>query len=325
MTHEGELIKSDPTQGKRGSKVFYALTDKAKEKYFLRILGPDEKTRKRKYLYQLLVYFETYKRSPLITKRQLSKFLKQIGASMKDLKQERDIDMSDDITRIHFNPIKGVDILGIPQYDKNTKSNRIFYYAVLPGFSLEEFVSYLNLLKNKTEPRPFTANINLIPYARYIHFSKRETTEAISLLRKYGLVKTINPVIPGEKRFVMTDRFRNLTFYIWAIQRVDSNLLVEKLVCKKPTDKEREYLSLYMGERLADRILAYAFEIRKRDKKEKDKHDKDSEAIKSLEREREFLVQELMSSYKDTFKENEVVREILEGVCYSPLLKKESE
>ena len=43
MIHEGELIKYDPTQGKRGSKVFYTLTDKAKEKYRLRILGTDEK------------------------------------------------------------------------------------------------------------------------------------------------------------------------------------------------------------------------------------------------------------------------------------------
>jgi hypothetical protein len=35
--------------------------------------------------------------------------------------------------------------------------------------------------------------------------------------------------------------------------------------------------------------------------------------------EREFLVKELMERYESIIKENEVVLEIMEGVCYSPL------
>ena len=238
---------------------------------------------------------------------------------MKDLEKEKDVRVSSDISGIPFRPIKGVDIMGIIQYDKRAKSDRMFYYYVLPGFTLEEFVSYLKLLKNKTEPRPFSASITLIPYVRYIHFSKKEIIESISLFHKDGLIKTINPIIRGEKRFVMTDnRFRYLSYMIWAIQTIDINLLIGRLILKKPTDKEREYLSLYLEDRAVDRALVHAYDIRRRYKKEKD--DKDKDTYESLQQEREFLVQELMKRCESIMKENEVVRGIMEGVCYSPLL-----
>jgi hypothetical protein len=322
MTHEREVIKNDPTQGKRGFKVYYALTNTAKKKYRLRILGPNEKTRRRKILYQLLIYFEVYKRRQLLTKIQLSRFLRQIGSSMKDLKKERDI-REFDIPRILFKPIKGVDIIGFTQYDKRTKLDRMFYYTVLPGFSLEEFISYLKLLKNKTEPHPFSANITPIPYVHHIHFSKEEITESISSLHKDGLIKTTNPIIQGEKRFVMTDeRFRSLSYYIWTIQIIDLNLLIGRLILKKPTVKEREYLSLYLRGRSADMVLAHAYDIRRQSKKEKYNDDRDRETIERLERDREFLVKELMKRYESIIKENDVVHEIMEGVCYFPLLSR---
>jgi hypothetical protein len=75
-----ELTKDDPTQGKRGSKVFYALTDKAKKKYRLGILGTDEKIEKCKNLYQLLIFYEVYKRSNPISERKLHRFLRRIGS-----------------------------------------------------------------------------------------------------------------------------------------------------------------------------------------------------------------------------------------------------
>ena len=85
----------------------------------------------------------------------------------------------------------------------------MFYYIVLPGFTLEEFISYLKLLKNKTKPRPFCTTITSIPYVHHIHFSKKEITESISSLHKDGLIKTTNPIIQGEKRFIMMTRDSN--------------------------------------------------------------------------------------------------------------------
>jgi hypothetical protein len=325
MVQKKDLSRNDPKEGKRGFKVFYSLTHEGKEKYRLRILGPREKVRKKKALYQLIIYFEVYKRRPLLTKIQLSRFLRQIGSSMKELENERDVGGLGNISGILFKPIKGVDIMGITKYDKGTKTDRMFYYTVLPGFSVGEFVSYLKLLKNKTEPRPISVSNSLIPYARYTHFSKKEINESISSFRKDGLIKTIDPIIRGERRFAMTDdRFRNLSYYIWAIQMIDINLLIGRLILKKPTDKEREYLSLYLGDKSADSVLAHAYEIRRQYKKEKNNDDdKDREAIESLEQEREFLVKELTERCKSTIEENKVVHEIMEGVCYSPLLSRE--
>lgn len=318
MIQENDLRKDDPDQGKRGTKVFYSLTHEGEEKYRLGILGAKEMVRKKKALYQLLIYFEVYKRRPLLTKVQLSKFLRQIGSSMKDLEKEKDVGMLGDTSGILFKPIKGIDIMGITKYDKRTKADKMFYYTVLPGFSIGESVSYLKLLKNKTEPRPFSTNNTLVPYVRYIHFSRKQINELISSLHNDGLIKTISPIIRGEKRYAMTDgRFRNLSYYFWAIQIIDINLLIGRLIRKKPTKKDREYLSLYLGDRSADRVLTYAYGIRKQYKEGKhNDDDKDREATENLEQEREFLVKEMMKRCESTIKENEVVREIMEGVCW---------
>jgi hypothetical protein len=174
------------------------------------------------------------------------------------------------------------------------------------------------LLKNKTEPRPFSVSITLIPYARHIHFSNKEITESISSLHKDGLIKNIYPIIRGEKRFAMTDdRLRNLSYYIWAIHIIDIHLLIGRSILRRLTDKEKEYLSSYLGDRLADKVLTHAYDIRRQSKKEGVNDDRNREADESLEREREFLVKELMERYESIIQENEVVREIMEGVCYS--------
>lgn len=69
--------------------VYFSLTDKAKRKYGLRILGINKKVEERKRLYKLLIFFEVYKRRPLLTEKQLSRFLEQIGSSINGLEKVR--------------------------------------------------------------------------------------------------------------------------------------------------------------------------------------------------------------------------------------------
>ena len=325
MIDEKLLIKINPT-GRRGSKVFFELTEKAKEKYRLKILGAEEEIRKRKNLYQLLIFFELYKRRPLLTKIQLSKFLKQIGSSMNKLQKVRESHLFSKFPAVFFKPIKGVDIMGLIQRDAKTKSNKILYYTVIPGFSLEEFVLYLKLLKNGMEPRPFTTSRTLIPFVLYTSFTKKDIVEAIDLFQEDGLFKRIDPIVPGEKRFnIANDDLKYLSYAIWRVRIFDYELMVRRLIHKSPTDRDREYLSLYFGKRGADIMLAIAHDnIRGYFKKEKHEQDEEKEAIQKLEQNREFLIQETEKKYGNTFKENEVVRGIMEEICYSPFFKKES-
>jgi DNA-binding HxlR family transcriptional regulator len=83
MDEEEILHKEDPTR-KRGSRVYYELTDKGKRQYRLRILG-QEQVEKRRGLYQLLIFFEVFKGMNLMSERRLLWFLRQIGASKQDL------------------------------------------------------------------------------------------------------------------------------------------------------------------------------------------------------------------------------------------------
>ena len=88
MVNDGMLIKDDKT-GKRGTRVFYSLTDKGKRKHHLKILGTGTEVQKRRNLYQLLI-FEIYKRGSLLSKRQLISFLRNIGSSINKLERLQD-------------------------------------------------------------------------------------------------------------------------------------------------------------------------------------------------------------------------------------------
>ena len=116
MVYEKLLNRYDPT-GRRGSKVYFSLTEKAKRKYNLKILGTDKKVEKRKSFYKLLVFFEVYKRRPLLTEKQLARFLEQIGSSINGLEKVGETKLLDNIPETSFKPIKGVEIIGLSQYE----------------------------------------------------------------------------------------------------------------------------------------------------------------------------------------------------------------
>jgi hypothetical protein len=69
--------------------TYYSLTKKAFKEEQLKILGIDKATLKRRGLYQLLIFFEIFKRTNPMTTKQLKKFLGRIGASLSDLQEIR--------------------------------------------------------------------------------------------------------------------------------------------------------------------------------------------------------------------------------------------
>ena len=72
-------------------------------------------------------------------------------------------------------------------------------------------------------------------------------------------------------------------------------------------------------------MIAQAYRIRRTFKKEKqDKIKEEEQSIRKMEEDRRSIVQNLIKPFENVIQENEVVREIVEGVCFSPFLSQNS-
>jgi len=319
MVYEKLLNRYDPT-GKRGSKVYFSLTEKGQKKYGLKILGTNIEAQRRKRLYCLLFFFEVYKRTPLLTEKQLSRVLKVIGSSMNDLERIQGVKMPQN-AEISAKSIKGVDVLFFPLYNPKTKSKKMSYYVVIPGFSVEEFITYQLLLKDGIAPRPFAPRpfshyATFRPFVFHSSYTKKEVEEAVFSFVESGIIQPIDPIIPGEKRYNIVDQsLRELAYAIWLVRMVDYELVIRRLLYDKPTDRDKKYLELYLGKSSADKMIAHAYLNRKSYKEERKEHE---QAIRELLEGREFFVQEITTNFEKVIQENEIVRDIIEEIFFSP-------
>jgi hypothetical protein len=336
MVNENLLFKDDPT-GKRGPKVYFSLTEKAKRRNTLGILGIDERVHKRRRLYQLLLFFEAIKRRNLLSKRQLNIFLKHIGSSIKNLEKMQETELSNDMQSIlytqmgmgivAFKPIRDVEIMGLVQNGSNKDNGGIIgYYTVLPGFTADEFIQYLKMLKKGKDPRPFSPYpaILHVPFVQYMEYTKQEVEDAIASFVEDGLIKPIQEIYPGEKRFDISDKsLKGLLHLIWLVKIIDFYLIYYKLVYKdKLTEEEKNYLALFTGERVSDNLIAYAYDIRRTSKKNQNNNwNEEQESMKDfmqkLENDRKSLVQAI-TKYETIIKKDEVVQDVVQSICFLP-------
>jgi hypothetical protein len=330
MVHDNILYKYDPT-GSRGSKVSFSLTGKARRKDNLNILGIDERVQRRKRLYQLLLFYDQYKRRPLLTEKQLDRFLRKIGFTLKDLEKFSDIQTADNISTVLFKDLKGVGIVRHIQYNPKTGSQIDGYYTFIPGFTITEFVSYLKKIKQGKDPHPFSTYFPriYIPFVNYLDYEE-EVADVISKFREDGLIQPINQIFPGEIRFDIADKsLKALSMGVWWVYTLDFDLLTGRLVYKgKPKDEDKNYLRLIYGKQAADALLVSANLIRRRYLKE-NSNNNSSEEVESeenftqqLENTRQAMVQTIIKVHKKVIQENEVARELIEGICFLPFLSK---
>jgi DNA-binding PadR family transcriptional regulator len=288
MIDDGLLTK-DGT-GKRGTREFYSLTDKGKRMHHLKIIGTDPNVQRLISLYQLLIFFEVFKRGALLSKSQLNIFLRKIGSSINKLEKLQDNNFSTSPNIINFKPIDNVEIIAITQ-NHYTKFSRTYYYVVTPGLSVKEFVRYVKLLKFGNEPRPFTSYpaILQIPFISYMSFTRKEVLSAVKTLEKYGLLES--RTILGEKRFVIKDEnLRRLIGKIWYVNILDVHLLHMKLIHKRPTDKDKEYLRSFVNEKVANKLRIHANDIRVSNKQKKQVQKDVSKSIAFLENNRYNII-----------------------------------
>jgi DNA-binding PadR family transcriptional regulator len=317
MVNDELLTKYDRT-GKRGTKVFYSLTDKGRRKHQLKILGTDTRTQKRIALYQLLIFFEAFKRGNLLSKRQFSVLLKKIGSSIDRLERLQNDKQSISSNVINFKPINEIEIIAIVQHPQKTRAARTYYYVVIRGFSVEEFFMYLRLLKFGIEPKPFTPYpaILQIPFVSYTSFTKKELLSAVETLKKYGLIER-DTSIPSEKRFrIRNENLRHLIYSVWLVQILDVHLLHLRLIHKKPSMRDKEYLKSYMNEEIATKLRNLAYDIRHNKQAPEDL----KKSISLIENSRAYIIREIQEKYNDIIKKDEVISELIEEICFSPFI-----
>jgi hypothetical protein len=140
-----------------------------------------------------------------------------------------------------------------------------------------------------------------------------------------GIIKHIDPIIPGELRYsIKNESLKRLVFAIWSVRMLDYELLIKRLLRSRSKDRDREYLAVYFGENLVDKIIASAYDIRKSYKEEK-QYEIDSKQIRELENDRKALVQYISDKFEKVIKENKIVRDIVEEICFSkPFLSSDS-
>ena len=276
LTNEGILNREEKdSEKKRGTRVDYSLTQAAKKAHQLRILGIDEETEKRRGLCQLMVFFEIYKRGKLLNQNQLDKFLVQIGVSKTSLKEIENNGLQSSTYKLlsslrnntvtFFKPLKGVEITRYLQNDSTGDVTKYVYYVVELGFSPGEFVVYLKKLRNLRAPRPFSQFPPIVPYVGYTKYDEEEVEDSLQSFRKAGLIRPIESATSKEIRFRIADEcLQELLHSIWMLHILQFHRLIAKLCyIKAPNEKEKAYLTLLLGDRRSDYIIALANNTRR--------------------------------------------------------------
>jgi hypothetical protein len=239
----------------------YFLTEKARKMYQLKILGIGSEYEKRLSLYQLLIYYETFKRGQVLTDAQLSRVLKRYGIRRKNLKKVDAIQFDGlDVQTAYEEPVNEIEIIQYPAGRFGTKSLKPVYYVLKRGLSVNEFLSYLRKLKNGKEPRPFSPLPGLVPFVHFTSYNAREVEDAISLLNDLNLLKRIAPALnKGDTRFRIADeRLIKLIQQIHLIEKVYFHKTLMKVVFIGPPDTdEKDIFAYYFGKKRVGHVIAY--------------------------------------------------------------------
>jgi hypothetical protein len=245
----------------------YFLTEKARKMLQLNILGIGREYEKRLALYQLIIYFETFKRGQILTDSQLNRLLKGYGIQRKNLKKVDTIQFDpSDIEAAYEEPVNEIEIIQLPAGRFGTKSLKPVYYVLKLGLSVNEFLSYLKKVKSGKEPRPFSPLPSLVPFVHYTNYHAREVEDAISLLKDLRLLKQIAPALDrGDIRFRIADnRLIKLIQQIHLIEKIYFHKIFLKVAFAGPPDTdEKDIFAYYFGKERAAHVVAFLSSKRK--------------------------------------------------------------
>lgn len=322
LLQKGIITKRELTDSnKKIPMALFSLTTKGKKDYNLRILDIYSSINKNRVLYQLLICFDFYKRNNIITERQFKNFLKKIEIKFENMEQsnlELLKDIQQNINPFVTNSYTTYNNISIVEYTDSSNYSK-YYYVVLPGFTIEEFLDYLELVKKGKEPQPFSKFPSLeIPYIRYHNFSREEVSNAIELLRKNGIIKPISEIYRGETRYdICNEDVKRILSYYWSLHICDFHISFQRMVYdKKPSDADKEYMKLYLGEQILNHELALIYDHRRKNKEKFEKEIQEKYGnIEVLKIERNKILENFQKNSK-LLKENDIyILSLVKEIC----------
>lgn len=324
MVNENTVNKIDKS-GKRGSKIYYSLSENARSQHQLRILKVDKDYETKRSIYQLLLYFHSFKRGELLMQRQLNKKLFEFGLRFEDLQQvnhgqDRVTALTGNTKYTEVNAFKDpIGNIAVVEYKDNENShfakNNVVYYLYVPGFTVMEFIIYIKKLRKMKEPRPFSHYPPLVPYILYRNFTDTQIKEAIELFNKASLIKIIPPIIAGETRYYLSDdSLIGLITIIRQIQEIMVYKVITKLTyIEKPDDTDRQILGYYFGKKAVDITIAKAHEVRKDLRKKPDVNIESKKIMEEYNNNINSLISSLDEIYGSKFKSSDLLIDLIVG------------
>jgi len=324
MVNEYKVNKVDKT-GKRGSKIYYSLSENARRQHQLRILKVDKGYETKRSIYQILLYFHSFKRGELLTRRQLNKKLFEFGLGFEDLQQvnygqDRVTALTGNTKYTEVNAFTDpIGNIAVVEYKDNENSrfakNNVVYNLYIPGFTVTEFIIYIKKLRKMKEPRPFSHYPPLVPYIFYRNFTDTEIKEAIELFNKASLIKIIPPVIAGETRYYLSDD--SLIGLITVIRQIQE-IMVYKVITKltyieKPDDNDRQILGYYFGKKAVDFTIAKAHEVRKGLRNKPNVQIESKKVMQEYDNNIGNLINSIEEIYGGKFKFNDLLIDLITG------------
>lgn len=258
MLKERKVSKED--SGKRGSKVYYSLTDSSKKQYQRDILGIDEEKQRLRELYQLLFFYEVGKYGKIYFTREedFSGFLESVGLSVQNLKPFKTVEAPEVNVRLtYFEHVKGIFIAKHELILENVTT----YSITLPGFTRQEIVDYY---KKNSKRQRLTYSPDYLGIFSHIKFTESDLISAFQTLKTAHLIKRIptfsadlDPNISSRHiRYTIADnRLRELISGIWKIYHEIHTILFMKSSIGELEDRDKKWLRYLFGDWNTEKLL----------------------------------------------------------------------
>ena len=265
MVHEGLLHKERIQKNLVNSNYkippeYYSLTKKAKQEKQLAVLGVDEKTLRRRKLFQLIFFLEISKPTyEILSEKKFDNLLNEIGITREELHVEQ-TNKNPDRIMTWFDPIGAQNNILVLK-EEYPKKNHIIYRYRLPGFSLTDI-----LKKRKVDKKTLVVTSSRLVFD-YLDLSRKEVEEAIESLLKVELIKPVM-LFRGKTRYFIPDvpneGFRETIEKCWVIHGDVTSILSYIWDYIRPPKKEEiDWMRQVYTEHDVKIMVADAFNSRK--------------------------------------------------------------
>ena len=309
----GKALISKDDNGQRGKRVYYFLTEKAKQLQRLKILeskpaenmaGLEIKKREErrvKIYYFLFHVMDIMRKLPKrLTKQEVSVLLADLQSSENDLVEDYKGEV-EDRKWIQYKPISNVIIGEVERYYQGKKQKT--YECYLPGISITDIIWSVN-------------GSNLISY------SSKELEEAFYLLIEEGILKPVMK-FNNEWRYAVADESLNdLLLAYWYIRgRLHSIIYSRWWHVRRPITEELKWMDLFDNKKSIDATRFYAYQDGRRLLNDNERERYARKLRKEVKQAREDineLLDDIEVNYLETAKKYAFPIEQISEIIYPP-------